>query len=193
MSTSDQPSISLVSAPRIGWTVALSLVFYLIALSAGLRYNPTHAFWHSSETEAPATSDGEPIIGTVSATPPILVGDAPAGLLLTQALDCAQARQWECMGRASEAARALQGDAALAQVSATPPVMSTAAAATLAAAPAVALAAARPHAAARAAVRGWKVSTRLHAAPRRPIQRVAYRVPARPPAPDPFFANLYRH
>ncbi|MEK6418329.1 MAG: hypothetical protein V4801_01890 [Burkholderia gladioli] len=204
MSTPEQPSVSLVRAPRIGWTVALSLVFYAIALSAGLHYNPARGFWHS-KADVPATADGETIVGTVSADPPTLVGNAPAGLLLAQALDCAQAGQWECMGRANEAAQALQGvhdDASSeqAQAPAAPSVATTAAntaaAATLAAAPVAALAATRPGAApaSRSTLRTWKVSARLHPTPhRRPIQRVAYRVPARPLAPDPFFANLYRH
>uniref|UniRef100_UPI00197F7072 hypothetical protein n=1 Tax=Burkholderia sp. Ac-20379 TaxID=2703900 RepID=UPI00197F7072 len=123
MSTPDQPSVSLVRAPRIGWTVALSLVFYAIALSAGLHYNPARGFWHA-RADVPAAPDGETIVGTVSADPPILVGDAPAGLLLAQALDCAQAGQWECMGQANEAAQALQGkhdDAASAQAQAALP------------------------------------------------------------------------
>ncbi len=172
MSSTEQTRAALVGSPRIGWTVALSLVFYVVAVAAGIGSDHVRPFWHA-KAEDTAQADGDALVSAVQAKAPPLVADKPSGVLLTQAHDCALAGQWDCMSQASDAAQALHGAPAT---------------------PAAPLASTTPPRHAQAGT--VKVAQREHSATHRQVERVVYHPLARPVVranPDPFFADLYRH
>ncbi|WP_246794103.1 hypothetical protein [Burkholderia perseverans] len=187
MSTPESKYGSTVGAPRIGWTVALSLVFYLIALAAGLDGHPTLRFWHA-KSSATTTPHGDTIVGAVRLSPNWLKADEPSDVLIRQAHDCALAGRWDCLSEASDAALALRGTepdtiATPVEQSATPVWAS----ANLP--PSVAPNRARDHAV--------RVSARTRFLPHHRAQPAVYRLAAQPmPVPrasDAYLAELYRH
>ncbi|CAB3796647.1 hypothetical protein LMG28688_04359 [Paraburkholderia caffeinitolerans] len=95
-----------------GFTVALSVVFYLIVLATGIGYDHAHRL-RSPRSDPPDTSTANWLARVRAPSFPLMPFKAISSVrvLLDQAHDCAQASQWDCVNAATHTALALRGNA----------------------------------------------------------------------------------